>query len=393
MSLDIRQFDLRRTTRPWGRYVAIAIVSVALGGCSLFSGSKPRYEPKPLANFAATLPVGTAWSVSIGGKSSVGFMPAVVGDTVYVAAMNGDVGKYDLATGNVLWRGSAGTKLSAGIGSDGRISAVATPRGEIIAFDDAGAIKWRTQASSEITIPPLVADGLVVIRSGDYRIQAFDAETGKRRWNVQRPGPALALRAAGEMLMSGGYVFTGLPGGKMIAILASTGAVRWEGTVANPSGSSELERVADVVGAPVISGRALCAVTYQGRINCFDVNSGSSIWSREFSSVTGLAADVRFAYAANDRSAVYGFTLDTGANVWKQEALMHRQVSAPASIDRAVALGDFEGYVHFLGREDGALLARVATDGSPIVSRPVATNRGLLVQTSNGSLRLLNLGL
>ncbi|MDX3905384.1 MAG: outer membrane protein assembly factor BamB [Pigmentiphaga sp.] len=374
------------------RRAAAVAVALALGGCSLFSSEKPRYPPAPLANFTPTLPVSSAWRVSVGNKSEVGFIPVVVGDAIYAATSNGSVGKYSLDTGAEVWRTSAKTDLSAGVGSDGRITAVATPRGEVIAFDDTGAVKWRAQATSEITIPPLVGDGLVVVRSGDYRIQAYDADTGRRRWSVQRPGPALALRAPGEMLLSGGFVFTGLPGGKLIAIAANNGAVRWEGTVANPSGTSELERVADVVGTPVISGRQLCAVTYQGRINCFDVGSGNSTWSREFSSVTGLAADVRFAYAASDRSVIYGFALDGGANVWKQDALQNRGVTAPSSVGRAIAVGDFEGYVHFLQREDGSLLARIATDGSAIVAPPVPTDRGVVVQTSKGNLALIHVG-
>jgi len=373
------------------RAAAVAAV-LALAGCSLFSSEKPRYPPAPLTNFNATLPVSSGWSVSVGSKGGVGFVPVVVGDAVYAATGNGSVGKYALATGAEIWRSSAKADLSAGVGSDGRVTAVATPRGEVIAFDDTGAIKWRAQASSEITVPPLVGEGLVVVRSGDYRIQAYDAESGKRRWSAQRPGPALALRAPGEMLLSGGYIFTGLPGGKLIAIATNTGAVRWEGTVANPSGASELERVADVVGAPVISGRQLCAVTYQGRINCFDVGSGNSTWSREFSSVTGLGADVRFAYAANDRSVVFGFALDSGANIWKQDVLQNRGLTAPASVGRAIALGDYQGYVHFLQREDGTLLARIATDGSAILSQPVATDRGVLVQSSKGNLTLINVG-
>ncbi|GAA4335540.1 outer membrane protein assembly factor BamB [Pigmentiphaga soli] len=382
-----------RRARP-GRIAAATVLAAAalLGGCSLFGGSKPRYVPAPLKNFQATLPVSTAWSASVGGKAGVGFVPAVAGGAAYAAGADGTVAKFDLATGNALWRVSLKDKLSAGAGSDGRITAVATPRGEVIALDDTGNVKWRAQATSEIIIPPLVGGGLVVVRSGDYRIQAFDAETGRRRWSVQRPGPALALRAPAEMMLSNGYVFTGLPGGKIIAISIDTGAVRWEGTVANPKGTSELERVADVVGMPVISGRQLCAVTYQGRISCFDVSSGNATWSREFSSESGMAADVRFAYAANDRGAVFGFSLDSGANVWKQEALLNRSLSAPASVGRAIAVGDFEGYVHFLGREDGTLLARAATDGSPITMRPVATDNGVLVQTSKGTLVSLRVG-
>jgi len=379
--------------RHWAlRTAAMVGVAMVLGGCSWFSKEKPRNVPAALTEFAPAIAARTSWTASTGGQAGLGFQPVVVGNAVYASDADGNVGKFDLASGREVWKTQVKAKLSAGVGSDGNITAVATTRGEIIALDDSGAIKWRAQATSEVTIPPVVGGGMVVVRSGDYRIQAFEIEGGKRRWSVQRPGPALALRSVAELLLSGGYVFTGLPGGKVIAISLDSGAVRWEGTVAVPRGTSELERVADVVGAPVISGRELCAVTYQGRIGCFDVGSGNSTWARDFSGVSGVAADVRFAFAPNDQSVVFGFSIDSGANVWRQDALQHRKLSGPVSIGRAVALGDYQGYVHFLGREDGRLLARVATDGSPIVTRPLAIPQGVVVQTSRGTLTLIGVG-
>ena len=146
--------------------------------------------------------------------------------------------------------------------------------GDVIAFDDTGKVKWKVRATSDVSIPPVVGYGIVVVRSGDYRIQAFDANSGERVWSVQRPGPSLALRSVSQMVLAEGLVITGLPGGKLMAIASNSGNVQWEGTVATPRGASDLERLTDVVGAPRIAGNLLCAVAYQGRIVCFDVTAG-----------------------------------------------------------------------------------------------------------------------
>jgi outer membrane protein assembly factor BamB len=55
------------------------------------------------------------------------------------------------------------------------------------------------------------------------------------------------------------------------------------------------------------------------------------------------------------------------------------------SYGRAVAVGDYQGYVHFLSREDGAFLARAATDGSAIASTPLVAGSNLIFQTQNGT--------
>lgn len=383
-----------RTSRPgrmWRGALVLAGIAV-LGGCSLFSSEDTRYAPAELTEYAPGISVNETWTASVGSGSGLGFVPTVVGDAVYAATPDGNVGKFDLLSGRPLWRADADTDLSAGAGSDGTVTAVATPLGQIIAFDDTGKVKWKAQATSEVSIPPVVSSGVVVVRSGDYRIQAFDANSGDRLWSLQRPGPALALRGAAQLIVAQGLVITGLPGGKMMAINLNSGNVQWEGTVATPRGGSDLERLTDVVGAPALAGRLLCAVAYQGRIVCFDVAAGGRpVWSKDYSSSTGLTVDDRYAYSSDQHSVVNAFALDSGANTWKQAALRNRSLTVPASYGGAVAVGDYDGYVHFLSRSDGGLLARLSVGSDPIVSPPQATSQGVLVQTGDGDLVMIGI--
>jgi outer membrane protein assembly factor BamB len=375
--------------RPLVAAACVAAV-LALGACSLFSKDDGRYDPVPLSDYKPGMSVRQVWSVSAGSGSGLGFLPTVVGDAVYAATPNGTVGKYDLPSGRSLWRADAHTTLSAGAASDGTTTVVATPSGQIIAFDDTGKVKWKATATSDVDIPPVVGNGIVAVRSGDYRIQAFDVNTGDRIWSLQRPGPALALRSAAQMVLAQGLLITGLPGGKIMAINAANGSVQWEGTVATPKGGSDLERLTDVVGAPRIAGPILCAVAYQGRIVCFDVSQGGRpVWNKDFSSTTGLTLDDRNVYSADQNSRVFAFSLSNGENLWKQDGLRNRQLTAPAPLGEAVAVGDYDGYVHFLSRSDGHLLARLSVGGGAIVSPIQTTPQGVLVQTGNGNLVMI----
>jgi outer membrane protein assembly factor BamB len=371
--------------------VAACLAAVlSLGACSLFSKDDARYAPAPLTEYKPGMSVRQSWSVSIGSGGGLGFFPSVVGDAVYAAAPNGIVGKYDLLSGRTLWRSDAKVDLTAGAGSDGTTTVVATAAGDVIAFDDSGKVKWKARATSEVDEPPLVGNGLVVVRSGDYRITAYDARSGDRVWSVQRPGPALALRTSEQMVMAEGLIIAGLPGGKIMAINSDSGNVQWEGTVATPKGGSDLERLNDVVGAPRIIGSLMCAVAYQGRIVCFDVSQGGrSVWAKDFSGVVGLGADDAALYAPDQHSIVYAYALRDGTNLWKQEALRNRHLTSPVPLGQAVAVGDYDGYVHFLSRTDGQLLARLSVGGGAIVSPLQTTSQGVLVQTGNGNLVMI----
>ena len=380
---------VRRAVRSFLPALGLAALAT-LAGCSMFSQKNPRFEPAPLTNYPAGISARIVWSTTVGSGGGYGFVPVVVGEAVYAATPNGSVAKLDLASGRMLWQGSAKTDLSAGVGSDGQVTAVATVGGEVVAFDDQGKEKWRARATSQVDMPPTVGDGVVVVRSSDYRIQAYDENTGKPMWNVQQPGPALALKTNMQMVLAQGLLISGLPSGKLIAINAHNGNVQWEGSVSSSEGATDLDRISDVVGTPLIRGPLLCAATYQGRIKCFDVSQGGrTIWEQRFSSATGLTADAQQVYASNQRGVVYAFSLADGHQVWKQDALRYRDLSGPAALSQAVAVGDYQGYVHFLSPLDGHLLGRLQIGGDAVRSPLLATSRGFLAQSGNGHLVMI----
>lgn len=376
----------------WVRLVVLPSLLLALTGCALWTGDDGRYNPTPLTEFKPGLSARIAWKAQIGKGAGIGFVPQVVGSVVYAAAADGSLGKFDLASGAPAWMAKVDKKLSAGVGSDGTTTAVVTADGTVVAFDDNGQIKWRSKASSEVTVPPVVGLGVVVVRSGDYRVQAFNAETGERIWSVQRPGPALALRAPARMLLLEGLVISAIPGGKLIAINAVSGDVQWEGTVAPPKGSTDLERVNDVVGLPALSGTLLCSVAFQGRVVCFDIAAGGrTVWSKDFSSSVGLGSDATQLYVPNEHDAISAFAQKNGGLAWRQDALRNRKLTSPAALPGAIAVGDLAGFVHFLSPVDGQLLARILVGGGAIQAPLVATPQGILVQSGDGLLVLIGL--
>jgi outer membrane protein assembly factor BamB len=372
---------------------AIAALLMA-GACSTveqlnpFSSSTPKIKPTELATIQPTAELKSLWQVAVGSAGEFSFSPAVVGDSVYAAARDGSVARFD--GGRQAWRTAAGQTLSGGVGSDGKLVVVGTPKGEVLAFDAAtGRDLWKARVSSEVLAAPAVEDGLVVVRSGDSRIFGFDAVDGKRRWVYQRSTPALSLRSNVGVVMAGRVTLAGFPGGKLLAIANNNGAAVWEVTVALPKGSTELERVADVTSLPVPSGNTVCAAAFQGRVACFDAASGNTLWSRDMSSSAGLDVDSRHVYVTDDKGAVHALDRSSGASIWKQDKLAQRGLTRPLALGSHVAVADFQGVVHLLRREDGAFAARTTTDGSAVRAEPVRFGRGLMVQTVNGGLYAL----
>ena len=372
------------------KLVGVGVLAL-MTGCSTLSSLNPfsskdkTTEPAKLEELKATMAVRTAWKLDIGKARGYQFTPALAGNTVVVASADGAIARVEAADGRPMWRIKADSNLTAGVGTDGNVIAVGAAKGVLMAFDMDGKALWKAQLSSEVLSAPAVGQGVVVARSIDNRIVGFDARTGEKKWTVQRPSPPLTLRNAPGMVVHGTDVIVAQPAGKLTSFLLATGAPRWEVEVGVARGATELERVTDIGGAPVIFEQDVCAVSYQGRVACFELASGSPRWNRDLSSEVGVAVDQRFVFAADDKGALHAFARDSGTSAWKNDKLAFRGLSTPLSYGRAVAVGDYQGYIHFLSREDGVFLARAATDGSAISGTPLVAGSNLIFQTQNGT--------
>jgi outer membrane protein assembly factor BamB len=372
------------------KLVGVGVLAL-MTGCSTISSlnpfaSKPKGNlPAPLVDLKASMAVRTAWKLEVGKSHKHEFTPALAGNTVIAAGGDGTIVRAEAASGRQLWRVKAGMDLSAGVGTDGNLIVVGGEKGMLLAFDMEGKPLWKAQLSSEILSSPVVGEGVVVARSIDNRIVGFDAATGQKKWTVQRSAPPLTLRLAPGMVVADKDVIIAQPGGKLLSLLLATGAPRWEIEVGVARGATELERVTDIGGYPVVFEGDVCAVSYQGRAGCWDRATGSPRWTRDLSSEAGVAVDQRFLFATDEKGAVYAYNRDSGTSAWKNDKLAFRHLSTPVSYGRAVAVGDYQGYVHFLSREDGAFLARAATDGSAISSTPLVAGSNLIFQTQNGT--------
>ena len=365
--------------------VACAMTVLMMTACS--STKDERRVPTPLTEFKPVLNVQQAWKSSVGKAGRYLFSPVAVGSVVYAAGTNGSVAKIDAQTGKDIWRIKVGSDLSAGVGSDGTLTAVGGLKGEVFVLGEDGKVLWKNTAPGEIISPPLVGNGFVIVRTVDGQITAFNAQTGEQKWVYRNRAVPLNLRVSAGMTFAGNQaVLAGFPGGSFAAINVQTGDSFWETPVSYPKGVTEVERINDVTGPPTLVGAETCAVTFQGQMACFDANSGRPVWEKAFSSTTGVAQDENTVVGGDDWSVVSAFDATNGNQLWSNDKLKNREVSVPYLLGHAAVLGDYQGFVHFLSRDDGTFVARMPTDGSAITAAPVLAGETLVVQTHDGDL-------
>jgi len=369
--------------------VLVAACAVWLSGCGswgffgLFTDASKK--PMPLAEIRASVTPKVAWSASVGKSGEYKFWPMVAGNRVFAAAADGTITLVDLDSGRVASRLDAKRKLSSGAAGLGELVIAGTIKGEVVAMDTGGKEKWVANVAGEILAPVVVAGKHALVRTSDGRIYALSLDDGKRQWIYTRTTPALLLRAETAVVATATNVVAGYPGGKLIALDLEDGKLTWEVTVSLPRGATELERVADVSGLPVLDGGRICAAAFQGKIACFEIQTGNTLWTREISSASGLAIDDKSVYVTDDQDIVHGLDREGGASRWKQDKLQRRRLTVPVVVEGKVVVGDSLGYLHVLSKDDGAIIGRLGVDGGAVQAM-VPANSGLLVQTAGGTL-------
>jgi outer membrane protein assembly factor BamB len=389
-----------------GRAGALVVAALLLGGCQTMPESwtswmpsslptpslawlgigKDTAKPGPLPAYQSIATATVNWKVALGVKGGANFAPAVLADVIYASAPDGTIISVDPATGREKWRIKADMPLQAGVGASLTTVAVGTQKGDVLAFDNNGKALWKAKVSSEVAGPPKAAEGKILVWSIDGKIFAFAETDGSQKWVYQRLNPSLTVRRFVGGTLTRGALFTGTAGGKLLALDVNNGTLGWEANVATPKGATELERIADVTSLPVVDGKQVCAVAYQGRVACFELQRGTLLWSRDFSSLVGLEMDAEYLYLTDDRGAVHALDKATGASVWKQDKLAARFPSGPARVGGYVGIIDGEGYVHLLDPRTGALVGRVATDGTPALAQPYGDGDVIVWQSAAGNL-------
>ncbi|MGD9583725.1 MAG: outer membrane protein assembly factor BamB [Lysobacterales bacterium] len=381
------------------RKIAWVLIALALlPGCKWFKGKdkQPVDPPAKLVKFERSAEVKKLWSADTGkgiARTGARPRPGYADGRVFVTDFDGGLLAYDAATGKRLWRISDKERLVSGAAARDGLVVAGSIEGTVIAADvGTGKELWRAAASSELLAPPVIVDAVVVVHSNDGRVQGFAAADGKRLWQFDRDVPLLSLRGNAPPIVNAGTVFIGYDNAKVVALRASDGTLLWEQNIARPEGRTELERMVDLDGDMKIVDDVLYAVTYNGGVSAITLDTGRILWTRDMSSYGGLAVSGSVIYAVDTDSQLWALDIRTGGSLWKQDKLLHRALSTPVVVGDYLVVGDLQGYVHWLKREDGDTAERFRLGKKAIWSTPLVVGNRIYVSSIDGHFAAYQLG-
>ena len=347
-----------------------------------------KLKPTKLTKgFKSLVDVKIVWKKKIGtGLDDLRMEPSIDNQSIYITDYTGNLYALNMLNGKRLWSlKDKGTEYttSPGIGSD--LVLVGTGDGRVIARSkESGILKWVAKLPSEILAKPLEGYNQIIVRSNDGSVYALDKETGQEIWNYQKTAPKLSVRGNSNPLLVDDSVIIGWDDGRMTALDLDTGKVIWNATVAVPTGQTDLERLVDIDGDPVLDGADIYVCSYGSGVASVSSLDGKINWTREISSRYSPAVGDQNIYVVDDKSVIWAFDKITGNSVWRKNDFERRSISAPLIYKNILIVGDFDGYTHWLDTETGNQIFRKKIANEAIVARGVADNSAIVLTAKNG---------
>lgn len=350
------------------RFLLVTLFVSFLVACS--GSPSPVLPPVELTPLVNKLEISRQWIFTAGEGVSDFYLklkPVIDKDKGYVVDHKGHLSAFELKTGKVVWDVKLNTPVSGGLALFNDILFFGNSKGELVAFDIKNKKEsWRAQLSSEILSSPVVERGILVVKTIDGHIYGLNVNTGTQNWTYQTIVPRLTLRGNSSAVIYNGIVINASDNGKLTALTLTTGKVLWETTIAIAQGRNELERVIDLDVDPVIVDDIIYTVGYQGRLAAVKISSGEMIWNRDFSSYSGLYVDAYRVYITDAVGQVWALNRYNGSTLWRQDKLLRRKLTAPQVQESYLIVADYDGYLHWLNRDDGKIIARKRVNSSDV---------------------------
>ena len=378
------------------RAIVLTVLVAVLASCQttknlILRESSNAIKPNDLEEFEPRMQVEKLWSDRIGRGSDEHYLkltPAVVGERLFVADRYGHLIATTLATGKEEWDiHDKDVQYTGGPGGGDGLVLMGTGDGRVIAREaDTGKVRWVAKVSSEVLAAPTAGDGVTVARTGDGRLYGLNSASGAEMWVYERSVPTLTLRGVAPPVIDADLALAGFDNGRLAAVSLKSGKMVWESPLAIPTGRSDLERMVDVDAPPVVVGTMAYVASFQGAVAALSIADGKILWTREVSSYEELSVGDERVYVTDDKGSIWALEAQTGKSVWKQEALANRFVTAPIFFQGHVVVADFQGYVHWLDAATGEFEYRSQITKEPIIAPAIQAGGIVLFSSTTGQL-------
>jgi len=380
------------------KYLFISVFIFSLAGCSLFGGEEEIVQVSPSPTVSNQFQIKEVWRNSTSGNTRIYSLlgPINYDNAIYVASRSGQVKAIDLSNGHTIWDknlskstlfSSKTALFSGGVSADDKYVYVGSERAVVYALDrNDGSVIWEKPVKGEVLARPVSSEDKLIVYTASGNLQALNRNTGEDAWDVMLEVPPLSLRGNSTPTIAHGAAILGDDTGHVNAYYINDGQLIWQQRISQPSGSTEIAKLNDVDSTPVIEGNLAYAIGYNGNVVALDLSNGQIVWRKEMGSTHSFAVDTQQLFVVDQDDNVQAVSKNGGAVLWTQADLLHRQLTDPVIYENYIVVGDFEGYLYWLSKDNGNVVAKTQVSSSGLISKPLVVDNKIIVQAKNGDI-------
>lgn len=365
--------------------LAPALIAVlALGGCGVFKGGKPKTAvlgervpiltsendaavepsiadvqvllPEPVANDEWGQPGGNAaksmghlalggspsraWEAKIAGVSKserLAAAPVVSGKTLYVIDTAATIHAYDTATGAQRWStnfGAEGKKqgrivFGGGVSVDGAMLYATNGVGDIAALNAAdGKIVWKKRPGGPLRGAPSVGAGSVYAMSQDNQIFALSTTDGATQWTEAAAVQTAGVFGVAAPAIAQATVVAGYSSGDLVAYRYENGRTLWGDALSRTSVNTSVSTLSDIDASPVIDGGRVFAIGQGGRMVSLELVTGQRIWELNIAGISTPWVAGEWVFVVTDEAKLLCVARATGKVRWVSQLQRYRKNKA-----------------------------------------------------------------
>ncbi|PXZ06763.1 outer membrane protein assembly factor BamB [Gilliamella apicola] len=376
----------------------ISVFMFSLVGCSLFGKEEEIVQVSPSPTVNNQFSIQQVWRNSTAGNTHIYSLlgPINYENAVYVASRSGQVKAVDLSNGHTIWDknlsqstlfSSKTALFSGGVSADDKYVYIGSERAVVYALDrNDGNVIWEKPVRGEVLARPVSSADKLIIHTANGNLQALNRNTGADEWDVMLEVPPLSLRGNSTPTIAHGAAIFGDDTGHVNAYYINNGQLIWQQRISQPSGSTEIAKLNDVDSTPVIEGNLAYAIGYNGNVVALDLSNGQIVWRKEMGSTHSFVVDSQQLFVVDQNDNVRAVSKNGGAILWTQAGLLHRQLTDPVIHENYIVVGDFEGYLYWLDKDNGEIVAKTQVSSSGLISKPLVVDNKIVVQAKNGDI-------
>lgn len=369
---------------------ALTVLTLALAGCAGKTKKVPEVKPNPLPKLTQAKTLVPVFSTSVASTDAADPLRLRLdadNGVVFAIDPKGEVSAFKGK--QRLWQKKVSKdNLSSGVESAEGLVVVGNQKGQLFALDQqTGEQKWTAQLTGALLAPSLIHAGRVISVSNDGTVYAHEIATGAQVWTYNLANVQFSLRGmAAPVALDARNVLIASSNAYIYALDALSGVPKLQRRVAVSDGRSDIQRLVDIDGEPVVAGQFVVTTSYQGQVTVLDLASQQVVWSEDASSIQRPEVVGNGVFVAQTDGKIKAFEITSGQPLWENDQLLNRKLSNPVMLGTDLVVGDLDGVLHLIDPRTGQITGRSKTSGE-VRSLRVIDNQ-LYVSTRKGALSI-----